>query len=60
MNKKQFILTKDAETAEKLLDTGFRLLSQSNQVWYFANCQALCFSKDIDISKIAYTNKFCV
>lgn len=56
---KQFIKTTDKETAEKLIQEGFKLMSQVNNVYTFLNQPPQNFSFDkIDKRKIAYDNIF--
>ena len=58
MSKKtNFIVTKDEETADKLVSFGFRLIANVSGVYTFENKvpETMNFS-DIDVKKIAYTN----
>lgn len=56
MNKK-FIIVQDEATALKLISSGFRLVSQLNNIYTFMNQVPQNFSFDeIDKSKLAYTN----
>lgn len=55
--KKNFIKTTDKETAEKLMFSGFQLVSQDNSVYTFLNQLPKNFSFDgVDETKMAYTN----
>ena len=55
--KKNFIKTSDAGTAERLLTAGFQLVSQDNGVYTFLNQPMNNFVFDeVDKIKIAYTN----
>jgi hypothetical protein len=57
MQKKNFITTTDAETANKLIVGGFQLLSQSGGVYVFMNSAPQHFNfENIDVKKLAYTN----
>ena len=57
MQKKNFITTTDAETANKLMVGGFQLLSQSGGVYVFMNSAPQHFNfENIDVKKLAYTN----
>ena len=55
---KKFIKTTDAETANKLISCGFRLVSRIGNVHTFLNevTQNLTFDS-VDITKIVYDNK---
>ena len=55
---KKFIKTTDAETANKLIAFGFKLVSQIGNVYTFLNetPQKLNFNS-VDKTKIAYDNK---
>ena len=56
MNKK-FISVQDEATALKLIASGFRLVSQLNNIYTFMNQVPQNFTFDeIDKSKLAYTN----
>lgn len=56
-NKTNFIVTKDEETANKLIAFGLRLVTNVGGVYTFENKlpEVMNFS-DIDRKKIAYTN----
>jgi hypothetical protein len=57
MQKKNFITTTDAETANKLMLGGFKLMSKSGNVYTFLNQPPKTFSfESVDSKKIAYTN----
>lgn len=58
MNK-AFIKTTDAETAEKLKNAGFQLLSQSGNIFTFENNSTLQFTSTGD-EKLVYTNKLAL
>lgn len=56
MNKK-FIIVQDESTANKLISSGFQLVTQVNGTYTFMNIIPQHFSFDeIDKSKLAYTN----
>ena len=56
MNKK-FIIVQDEATALKLIASGFRLVSQLNNIYTFMNQVPKNFTFDeIDKSKLAYTS----
>ena len=56
MNKK-FIIVQDETTALKLIASGFRLVSQLNNIYTFMNQVPQNFTFDeIDKSKLAYTS----
>lgn len=55
--EKNFIKTTDKETADKLLFSGFQLVSQGNGVYTFINQLPKNFSfNGVDKTKMAYTN----
>ena len=58
---KNFIITKNEETANKLTTAGFKLMCNNNGVWTFINGTATNFNFD-DIDKKTYTfsNKLCL
>ena len=56
MNKK-FIIVQDEATANKLIASGFQLVSKVNDTYTFMNQVPQHFSFDeVDKSKLAYTN----
>ena len=56
MNKK-FIIVQDEATANKLIASGFQLVSKVNNTYTFMNQVPQHFNFDeIDKSKLAYTN----
>ena len=55
-NKCNFIVTKDKETAEKLSQSGIRLLSDANGVYTFENKMSIMNFGEIDVKKVIYTN----
>lgn len=55
--KKNFIMTSDKETADKLISVGFQLVSQDNGTYTFLNQLPKNFSfEEVDKTKMAYTN----
>lgn len=57
---KNFIFTQDKETAEKLIKSGYNLITQNGNSYTFENCNKLMFSEDIDTKKLVQTNMFCM
>ena len=56
MNKK-FIIVQDGATANKLIASGFQLVSKVNNTYTFMNQVPQHFNFDeVDKSKLAYTN----
>ena len=56
MNKK-FIIVQDEATANKLIASGFQLVSKVNNTYTFMNQVPRHFSFDeVDTKKLAYTN----
>jgi hypothetical protein len=55
-NKKNFIVTTDKETADKLISGGFRLITEINGKFTFENKTANMVFDKIDTKTIAYTN----
>ena len=54
---KKFIIVQDEFTANKLLSSGFQLVSKLNNTYTFMNQVPQYFSFDeVDKSKLAYTN----
>ena len=61
--KKQntFIITKDKETANKLISEGLRLVMEVNGTYTFENKPTTGMAFDhIDKKKVAYTNTLCL
>ena len=57
MNNAKFIIVQDEETARKLIESGFNLVSNMNGTYTFMNITPQHFSfENIDIKKLAYTN----
>lgn len=54
---KKFIITKDKDTAEKLLTCGFQLISNVSGVWTFMNaCPSNFNFAEIDKKTYSYSN----
>lgn len=54
---KKFIIVQDEATANKLLSSGFQLVSRLNDTYTFMNQVPQHFNfSEIDKSKLAYTN----
>lgn len=56
VNKCNFIITNDKETADKLIQHGMRLLSDINGVYTFENKAQIISFSEIDMKKVVYTN----
>lgn len=55
--KKNFIKTTDKETADKLIEAGFKLMSKDGNVYTFLNEITNNFNfEEVDQKKMAYTN----
>lgn len=57
-NKMNFIRTTDKETADKLKELGFSILSENNNVYTFLNCGGLNYADSINDEKIIYSNTY--
>ena len=57
MNNKNFITTKDKQTADQLKDEGFVLINEESGTWTFLNDRKYSFEKN---DKIKITNKLCI
>lgn len=54
----KFITTKDGETAQRMIDENFTLISQANGTWTFLNkCDQLNFASN---EKTVLTNNLCI
>ena len=61
MKDAKFIVVQDAKTANKLIFSGFQLVSQINNTYTFMNVVPKHFNFDnIDIKKLVYTNTLFV
>ena len=54
--KCNFIVTKDKETADRLIQCGARLLSSINGIYTFENKMSVMSFGEIDEKKVVYTN----
>lgn len=57
-DKMNFIRTTDKETADKLKELGFSVLSETNGVFTFLNCSALADKNNISNEKVIYSNTY--
>lgn len=58
---KNFIITKNEETANKLITAGFKLVGNNNGVWTFINGAITNFNFcDIDKKTYTFSNKLCL
>lgn len=58
---KNFIITKNEETANKLITAGFKLIKNNNGIWTFINGTVTNFNfEDIDKKTYTYSNKLCL
>lgn len=57
MKDAKFIIVKDVDTANKLMVSGFQVVSHTNGTYTFMNVVPKCFKfESIDIKKLVYTN----
>ena len=57
MNNEKFIVVQDADTANKMIVSGFNLVSSMNGTYTFMNMIPQHFNfENIDIKKLVYTN----
>ena len=57
MHNEKFIIVQDEYTANKLIESGFKLVSGVNGTYTFINVVPKHFKfENIDIKKLAYTN----
>lgn len=54
--KQNFIKTSDSYTVKELEKLGFTKIDESNGIYTFLNSDKLQFSKNINISKLQYSN----
>lgn len=60
MNKK-FIIVQDETTANVLISSGFKLISQINGIYTFMNIIPPHFNfSEVDVKKLAYTNTLAI
>lgn len=58
MKSAKFIIVQDADIANKLLSSGFNMVSKTNDIYTFMNMIPQHFNfEEIDIKKLVYTNK---
>ena len=58
MKNAKFIIVQDANIANKLLSSGFHMVSKANDMYTFMNIIPQHFNfEEIDIKKLVYTNK---
>ena len=61
MDNKKFIVTTDAEVANKMIAQKFKLLSSAGGVYTFVNETPSNFTFDaFDANKVHFTNKLCL
>ena len=57
MNNEKFIIVRDIEIANKLIASGFNLVSNMNGIYTFMNITPKHFNfENIDVKKLVYTN----
>ena len=56
-NKKKFILTNDYNTANKLIETGLKIVGKSGDVYMFVNDSDKILKFDDNSLKFSFTNK---
>lgn len=56
-NEAKFIITKNDQSADLLLKTGFKLINQSSDQWVFLNDGKMLFN---NLSGLVYTNTLCI
>ena len=54
---KNFIVTNDRETADKLVEAGFQMVQFTESSWTFLNDNTKFMFADNECLKFAYTNK---
>jgi hypothetical protein len=58
MKNTNFIIVQDANTANKLILSGFQMVSKTNDTYTFMNIIPQHFNfKEIDIKKLVYTDR---
>ena len=58
MKDTKFIIVQDEIIANKLISSGFKMVSKSNDVYTFMNAIPQHFNfEEIDIKKLVYTNR---
>ena len=57
MSDAKFIIVQDVDIANKLIESGFNLVSNMNGTYTFMNMAPIHFNfENIDIKKLVYTN----
>lgn len=58
MKNEKFIIVQDAETANRLVSSGFQIVSKTNGFYTFMNTTPQHFNfEEIDIKKLVYTDR---
>ena len=57
--KNMFIKTQDEETANKLKELGFNVISEGGGMWTFLNDAHIRFDKD-ELKKAVYSDRICI
>jgi hypothetical protein len=58
MKNTKFIIVRDVDIANKLIVSGFRMVSKTNDVYTFMNMVPQCFNfEEIDVKKLVYTDR---
>ena len=61
MNNAKFIIVQDETTANKLLASGFQVVSHINNVYTFINQTPMHFNfNEIDVKKLVYSNMLSI
>lgn len=61
MENKNFIMTTDKNTADKLVVEGFNLVTSRNGQYLFVNCpQKMSSAKNEIKNKVVFTNNMCM
>ena len=61
MNNQKFIIVKDEATANKLIASGFQVVSHINSIYTFINQTPKHFNFDeVDAKKLVYTNMLMI
>lgn len=58
-NKKSFIRVSDKDTIEQLKIAGFQVISENSSYTTFLNSGS-CFSDEVDLGKVKYTDMYCM
>jgi hypothetical protein len=57
MNNEKFIIVQDVDTANQLISSGFKLVSNINGTYIFMNIAPKHFNfENIDVKKLVYTS----